>query len=83
MSSTILRPISKLSRGSRSKVTARVAAQLPSISDFDLTQFGPRTDGVPEGCLMVADRLELVRSSLIGVLSVGLLPSVDVDRPFL
>ena len=30
---------------------------------------------------MVADRLELVRSALIGMLSVGLSPSVDVDRP--
>ena len=62
---------------------AREAAQLRSTSDFDVTQFGPRTDGSPEGCLMVADRLQLVRSAFIEVLSVGQLPSVDADRPCL
>ena len=56
--------------GESVNVAARVAGQLRSISDFEVTQFDPRTDGAPEGCLMVADRLELVRSALIGVLSV-------------
>ena len=37
----------------------------------------------PDGCLVVDDRLELVRSALIRVLSVGLLPSVNADRPCL
>ena len=53
------------------------------MNDFDVSQFGPRTEGAPEGCLMVADRLDVVSSALIGVLSVGLVPSVDADRPCL
>ena len=54
--------------GESVNVTARVAAQLRPITDFDVSLFGPRTDGPPEGCLMVADRLELMRSALIKVL---------------
>ncbi|MEP5245426.1 MAG: hypothetical protein ABJ111_00040, partial [Alphaproteobacteria bacterium] len=69
--------------GESVNVAARVAAQLRSLGDFDVTQFGPRTDEAPDGCLMVADRLELVRSALIGVLSVLLSPSAAADRPYL
>ncbi|MEO9587540.1 MAG: hypothetical protein ABJG23_09175 [Marinobacter sp.] len=57
--------------GESFNVTARVATQLRSVNVFDVTHFGPCTNGPPDGCLTVAGRLELARLALIWVFSVG------------
>lgn len=64
-------------------VTARVAAQLRFLGDFDVAVFGPRTEVSTEGWIMNANSLELLRLALVGVLCVGLLPDVVADRPCL
>lgn len=47
-------------------VTARVAAQLRSLSDFDVALFRSRTDVSTEGWIMVVDRLELLGCCPLG-----------------
>ena len=62
--------------GESVNVTSRVADQLRSLSGFDVAQFGPRSD-VPVGdSIMIADRLEVLRSAILAVLSVGLASDV-------
>ena len=65
--------------GESVNVTARVADQLRSRSGFDVAQLEPRSD-VPVGdSMMIADRLELLRSAIVAVLSVGLSSGVSDD----
>ena len=47
--------------GQSVNVNARVASQLRSDGNFDHAQYGPRTDGSPEGWIMIDDCLDLVR----------------------
>jgi len=64
-------------------VTARVAAQLRSLSDFDVAQYGPRSHGdfIPD--IMIADRLECLRSALVAILTIGLSSDIADDVPCL
>ena len=61
-------------------VTARVAAQLRSLSDFDVAQYGPRSHGdfIPD--IMITDRLECLRSALVAILTIGLSSDICVAR---
>ena len=63
------------------QVTARVAAQLRSLSDFDVAQYGPRSHGdfIPD--IMIADRLECLRSALVAILTIGLSSDIADDVP--
>ena len=64
-------------------MTARVAAQLRSLSDFDVAQYGPRSHGdfIPD--IMIADRLECLRSALVAILTIGLSSDIADDVPCL
>ena len=64
-------------------MTARVAAQLRSLSDFDVAQYGPRSHGdfIPD--IMIADRLECLRSALVAILTIGLSADIADDVPCL
>ena len=58
----------------------RVADQLRSVRGFDVAQFGSRS-GVPVcDSIMIADRLELLRSAIVAVSSVGLSSDVNGQR---
>lgn len=61
-------------------MTAQVAAQLRSLSQIAVALFGLRTVVSTDGWLMITGGLELVRSSIVGVLSGGLSPDAVVDR---
>ena len=61
------------------KVTSRVTDQLRSLSGFDVAQFGPRSDVPVSDSIMTADRLELFRSAIVAVLSIGLASGVGDD----
>ena len=62
--------------GESVNVTSRVADQLRSLSGFGVAQFGLRSD-VPVGdSIVIADRLELLGSAIVAVLSVGLASDV-------
>ena len=65
--------------GKSVNVTSRVAGQLRSLSCFDMAQFGPRSDMPVGDSIMIADRLELLRSAIVAVLSVGLASDVGDD----
>ena len=65
--------------GESVNVTALGHNQLRSLSGFDVAQFGPRSD-VPVGdSILIADRLELLRSAILTVLSAGLSSDVVDD----
>lgn len=67
-------------------MTARLAAQLRSLSDVDVALFGPRVLGGGRGFtadLRIPDRVECLRSALVEILSVGLSPNVNDDVPCL
>ena len=57
-------------------MTAKVDDQLRSLRKFDVGLYGPRVDGAVEALLMVADRLDLLRLTVVGVL----LPDISDDR---
>ena len=66
--------------GEAVNVTTAVATQLRAISVFDVRAYGPRAEGMVDHLLMVADRLDFLRQSLVAVLSVGFSLHSDVDR---
>ena len=64
-------------------VTARVAAQLRSLNDFDVAQYGPRSHGDFISDIMIADHLECLRSALVAILTIGLSSDIADDVPCL
>ena len=60
-------------------VTSRVADQLRSLSCCDVAKFGPHSKEPVGNSIMIAERLELLRSPNVAVLSVGLAFDVGDD----
>ena len=61
-------------------VTAKVDDQLRSVRKIDVGLYGLRVDSAVEALLVVADRLDLLRLTVVAVLSVRLSPEISDDR---